>query len=202
MGQKESRPTSERLWTIALDGDPIRLADGQTEFHFPAPKAGVATTVYQSYNDMNLATLPEPQVRIGPTNATGKLADEFLLGRAGHLADHARRGARRRRLRLLRVKKRRGETVGRPNRARPLPHAARGRRLLGHRPPAPPAHQPAHPSPGAAARRSCSRTSSACSKRASAPKAGAMSESRSARRGGEVAALCDVMNHRLNCSNQ
>src|SRR5205823_12447923 len=29
-------PNSERLWTIALDSDPIRLADGQTEFHFPA----------------------------------------------------------------------------------------------------------------------------------------------------------------------
>jgi hypothetical protein len=67
-------PNSERLWTVALDSDPIRVADGQTEFHFPAPKPSVATTIYQSYSDMNLVTLPEPKVRIGPTNATGKLA--------------------------------------------------------------------------------------------------------------------------------
>jgi hypothetical protein len=67
-------PNSERLWTIALDSDPIRGADGQTEFQFPPPKPGVATTAYQSYSDMNLVNLPEPKVRIGPTNATGKLA--------------------------------------------------------------------------------------------------------------------------------
>ena len=29
-------PRSERLWTISLDGDPIRAADGPTEFQFPA----------------------------------------------------------------------------------------------------------------------------------------------------------------------
>lgn len=73
-------PNSERLWTIALDSDPIRLADGQTEFHFPAPKAGVKTAVYQSYNDMNLAALPEPTVKIGPTNAAGTLATKSNSG--------------------------------------------------------------------------------------------------------------------------
>lgn len=67
-------PTSERLWTIALDGDPIRAADGQTEFRFPQPKSPDTTALYQTYNDMNLAQLPEPAVKIGPVSTTGKMA--------------------------------------------------------------------------------------------------------------------------------
>ena len=71
-------PTSERLWTVALDGDPIRAADAPTEFHFPALKAGVAAATYQTYNDMNLAALPEPVVAIGRNGANGRTGDASL----------------------------------------------------------------------------------------------------------------------------
>ena len=67
-------PRSERLWTIALDGDPIRALEGATEFQFPPPKTKDIAVVYQTYNDMNLATLPQPSVTIGPAGSTGGLA--------------------------------------------------------------------------------------------------------------------------------
>ncbi|MEA3210892.1 MAG: hypothetical protein QOE70_3949 [Chthoniobacter sp.] len=67
-------PRSERLWTIALDGDPIRAADGPTDFQFPPPKSKESTVVYQTYDDMNLATLPQPSVKIGRTGSSGGVA--------------------------------------------------------------------------------------------------------------------------------
>ena len=69
-------PTSERLWTVSLDGDPIRAADGRTEFRFPLPKSKDATAIYQTYNEMNLAALPGPETTIGPTRADGKMASK------------------------------------------------------------------------------------------------------------------------------
>ncbi|MHA3774132.1 hypothetical protein ACXR0O_21595 [Verrucomicrobiota bacterium sgz303538] len=78
-------PTTERLWTIALDGDPIRAADGQTEFRFPQPKSNDTTALYQTYNDMNLAQLPEPAVKIGAVSATGKMATRPENNLAGWL---------------------------------------------------------------------------------------------------------------------
>jgi hypothetical protein len=64
-------PRSERLWTLSLDGDPIRAADGQTEFHFPAPKSKDAAVVYETYKDMDLTTLPQPSVMIGRAASVG-----------------------------------------------------------------------------------------------------------------------------------
>jgi hypothetical protein len=64
-------PRSERLWTLSLDGDPIRAAEGQTEFRFPLPKAQGQPVVYQTYDDMNLAVLPQPAVMIGGRAAHG-----------------------------------------------------------------------------------------------------------------------------------
>jgi len=62
-------PRSERLWTLALNGDPIRAAEGATEFQFPLPKAKDVAAVYQTYKDMDLTTLPQPSVRLGRTAA-------------------------------------------------------------------------------------------------------------------------------------
>ncbi|MDB6152207.1 MAG: hypothetical protein JWL90_660 [Chthoniobacteraceae bacterium] len=64
-------PQSERLWTIALDGDPIRAADAPTEFVFPAPKSKDAVVVYQSYNDMDLSTLSQPSLAVGRSAVAG-----------------------------------------------------------------------------------------------------------------------------------
>jgi len=64
-------PRSERLWTISLDGDPIRAAAGATEFQFPPPQSKDVTVVYQTYDDMNLAPLSQPSVMIGGTAMTG-----------------------------------------------------------------------------------------------------------------------------------
>lgn len=62
---------SERLWTIALDGDPIREREGMTEIKFPAPKAKDATAIYQTYNDMDLATLAQPSALVGRNSGGG-----------------------------------------------------------------------------------------------------------------------------------
>lgn len=64
-------PRSERLWTLSLDGDPIRAADAPTEFHFPPPKSKEQPVVYQTYDDMNLATLPQPSVMVGRNTNAG-----------------------------------------------------------------------------------------------------------------------------------
>jgi len=64
-------PRSERLWTISLDGDPIRALQGATEFQFPPPRSKDVTVVYQTYDDMNLAPLSQPSVMIGGTAMTG-----------------------------------------------------------------------------------------------------------------------------------
>jgi hypothetical protein len=65
-------PRSERLWTVSLDGDAGRAAEGGVEFQFPAGKVKDAAVVYQTYSDMNLTTLPEPKVQIGRTAAGGQ----------------------------------------------------------------------------------------------------------------------------------
>lgn len=62
-------PRSERLWTLVLNGDAIRAAEGPTDFQFPLPKAKDTAAVYQTYRDMDLATLPQPSVRLGRTAA-------------------------------------------------------------------------------------------------------------------------------------
>jgi hypothetical protein len=71
-------PNSERLWTVFLDGDPIRAADRPTEFQF-APTKGKdvtkdVTAVYQTYDDMNLTTLPGPTTTIGRSSSAGSVA--------------------------------------------------------------------------------------------------------------------------------
>jgi len=65
-------PTSERLWTISLDGDAVRAADSPLEFRFAAPKAKDATAIYQTYTDMNLTTLQKPVVIVGRPLAPGQ----------------------------------------------------------------------------------------------------------------------------------
>ena len=67
-------PRTERLWTLSLDGDPIRAADAPTEFRFPPPKTNGQPVVYQTYDDMNLATLPKPSVMIGRNATSGAVA--------------------------------------------------------------------------------------------------------------------------------
>ena len=62
---------SERLWTIALDGDPIREREGMTEIKFPAPKPKDATAIYQTYNDMDLTTLSQPSALVGRNSGGG-----------------------------------------------------------------------------------------------------------------------------------
>lgn len=62
-------PRSERLWTLSLNGDPIRAAEGATEFLFPLPKSKDTVAVYQTYKDMDLTTLPQPSVKLGRTAA-------------------------------------------------------------------------------------------------------------------------------------
>jgi len=64
-------PRSERLWVVSLNGDPIRAAEGPTEIQFPLPKARDVTSVYQTYDDMNLTTLTQPSVKIGRTSSEG-----------------------------------------------------------------------------------------------------------------------------------
>lgn len=72
-------PRSERLWTISLDGDAVRVANAPMEFRFPLPKAKDATVIYQTYTDMNLTTLPKPVVEVGRPLAPGETA-----ARRGH----------------------------------------------------------------------------------------------------------------------
>jgi len=58
-------PRTERLWTLSLNGDTIRTAEGPVDFQFPQPKTKDVAAVYQTYKDMDLATLPQPSVRLG-----------------------------------------------------------------------------------------------------------------------------------------
>lgn len=68
-------PRSERLWTLSLDGDAVRLAEGATEFHFPPSKMKEANVIYQTYTDMNLTPLSQPVVEIaGRALAPGEKA--------------------------------------------------------------------------------------------------------------------------------
>ncbi len=69
----EVTPTSERLWTLTLDGDAVRAAEGPLAFHFPSAKAKDATMILQTYKDMNLTTLTEPVVSLGQTNKAGEI---------------------------------------------------------------------------------------------------------------------------------
>lgn len=61
----EVAPTSERLWTVALDGDAIRAAGGPLDFHFPALKDKSVSATYQSYQDMDLVRVDQPVVTLG-----------------------------------------------------------------------------------------------------------------------------------------
>jgi hypothetical protein len=60
----EVAPSSERRWTISLDGDEVRASETPIDFRFPPVKAEGATSVLESYTDMNLVTLTEPTLRI------------------------------------------------------------------------------------------------------------------------------------------
>ena len=62
-------PRTERLWTLSLNGDVIRAAEGPVDFQFLLPKTAAVTAVYQTYKDMDLTTLPQPTVRLGRTVA-------------------------------------------------------------------------------------------------------------------------------------
>ena len=68
---EQVEPRSERLWTVSLDGDPIRAADSPTEFTFPPTKSKDTAVVYQTYDDMNLATLAKPSTSIGRSQTIG-----------------------------------------------------------------------------------------------------------------------------------
>ncbi|MGV3663110.1 MAG: hypothetical protein ACO1TE_23190 [Prosthecobacter sp.] len=67
----EVTPTSERLWTLTLDGDAVRAAEGPLQFHFPTAKAKDATVTLQTYQDMNLVTVTEPVVTLGMKTTAG-----------------------------------------------------------------------------------------------------------------------------------
>ena len=60
-------PRSERLWTLSLNSDAIRAAEGPTDFLFPPVLSKDYKLVCQTYKDMDLTTLPEPSVRLGRT---------------------------------------------------------------------------------------------------------------------------------------
>jgi len=62
-------PRSERLWTLSLNSDAIRRAEGPTDFRFPPVKSKDYRLVCQTYKDMDLTTLTEPSVRLGRTAA-------------------------------------------------------------------------------------------------------------------------------------
>jgi len=62
-------PRSERLWTLSLNTDAIRKAEGPTDFLFPPVKSKDYKLVCQTYKDMELTTLAEPSVRLGRTAA-------------------------------------------------------------------------------------------------------------------------------------
>jgi hypothetical protein len=49
----------------------VRAATGPLEFRFPAPKVADAAVTYQTYREMDLTTLSEPVVTLGPP-AEGK----------------------------------------------------------------------------------------------------------------------------------
>ena len=69
----EVAPTTERLWTISLDGDQVRAAEAPIDYRFAPPKISETTAIYQSYTDMNLTTLTEPVVRIGREPTPGEV---------------------------------------------------------------------------------------------------------------------------------
>ena len=62
-------PRSERLWSLSLNGDAIRAAEGPTDFLFPPVKSKDYKLVCQTYKDMDLTTLGEPSVRLARTEA-------------------------------------------------------------------------------------------------------------------------------------
>jgi hypothetical protein len=66
-------PTSERLWTLTLDGDAVRAAEAPIAFHFPTAKAKDANVVNQTYKDMNLTTTTEPFVALGQPAKLGEI---------------------------------------------------------------------------------------------------------------------------------
>ncbi len=71
----EVAPRSERLWTIVLDGDPIRAAEGQTTLPLPPSKEKDVNVVYQTYEEMNLKPLQQPSVTISRTASAGGVAE-------------------------------------------------------------------------------------------------------------------------------
>ena len=60
-------PRTERIWTLSLDGDPIRAADAPTQVPLPVAKSKDVTVVSKSYRDMDPITLDQPSVKIGRT---------------------------------------------------------------------------------------------------------------------------------------
>ncbi len=74
----EVTPTSERLWTLTLDGDAVRAAEGPLPFKFPTAKVKDATVTLQTYQDMNLVTVTEPVVSVGMKATAGAGAGKVL----------------------------------------------------------------------------------------------------------------------------
>lgn len=69
----EVMATSERQWSITLDGDAVREADRRIDFRFPAPKDKDFSVTYQSYQDMNLTTLDQPVVTLAQRAETAEV---------------------------------------------------------------------------------------------------------------------------------
>ena len=80
----EVAPRSERMWTVSLDGDAVRAADGPIEYRFPAPLVKDTAVTYQTYADMNLTTLPQPVVQVSgrelaPGETAGRPKDKLYM---------------------------------------------------------------------------------------------------------------------------
>lgn len=57
-------PRSERLWTLTLNGDPIRAADRPADLSLPAAKSKDFLVQPQTYKDLDLVPLPGLSVRV------------------------------------------------------------------------------------------------------------------------------------------
>ena len=111
-------PRTERLWTLSLDGDPIRAADAPTEVPLPTAKSKDVTVVSQSYRDMDLITLDQPSVKIGRTATIASMIAKAAPGISPWLLAAGGGGALLIIILLIVSVARRGEKKERPLRAR------------------------------------------------------------------------------------
>ncbi len=73
-------PRTERIWTLALDGDPIRAADTPTLVPLPSAKSKDVTVVSKTYKDMDKITLDQPSVKIGRTQTIATMIAKAAPG--------------------------------------------------------------------------------------------------------------------------